>query len=411
MYLKSYNKHFLMLYWHPKTARYPRALHRFLAGPTLPECSQAESPQVTSEGPSQTYPDPHAWTHFPVSRTPSDPQKGGEGRVGRKSGFRRTINYKIQQHWHPLKPLNAVSYTQGVRPSVPFTPSLCSSGPPAFSAATLWPSWPLGLPTACSLTLSRPHLANAPILLGRAGLSRAAGELGQIWGRTHDRLWGRGGDRCRHRTKTLLFIRTPSAPDREVSHAQTPAGGRGIQRGVQEPRVGRPKARERGRDPGSGRAPGSREASLLSPESVFPLWLSGGRLQVESMRLAEAAVRGTPNFLRVQRGARWLYQRIPQWRGAPREGPCGVSDEQKESLACLFVESSGPVPKDIRLCRELQGLRSHKLTEGGGKRPKTFHRAVFRDRLVPVSPAEQRKVSAGTVTTPPHTREGRTVFK
>lgn len=84
-----------------------------------------------------------------------------------------------------------------------------------------------------------------------------------------------------------------------------------------------------------------------------------------------------------------------QRRGAPWEGPFGASDKQKESLAC--DECSGPVPRDTGLCRELQGLGPHKLTEGGG-----------RDRLAPITPAEQRKVSAGTVTSPPHTWEGRT---
>lgn len=42
---------------------------------------------------------------------------------------------------------------------------------PAFSAATLRLSWPLGLPTACALTLSRPHLAN-PLRPGQPQQSR-----------------------------------------------------------------------------------------------------------------------------------------------------------------------------------------------------------------------------------------------
>lgn len=60
------------------------------------------------------------------------------------------------------------------------------------------------------------------------------------------------------------------------------------------------------------------------------------------MRLAEAAMRGAPDFLRVERDAHWLYQRIPQRRGAPREGLCGVSDEQIVSPACDETQDLSP---------------------------------------------------------------------
>lgn len=172
-----------MLYSHPRTASYPRALRRFLAGSTLLARSQARSPQVTSEGPGQTSPDPHAWTHFPVSRTRLGPQKDGEGRVGRKSAFRLMASA-------PSKPAKCC-LLHG-RECVPLSPSPVPLllWVPTFSAATLWPSWPLGLPTACSLTLSRPHLANP--LRGQAGLSRAEGELEQIWGRDTRQAMGEG---------------------------------------------------------------------------------------------------------------------------------------------------------------------------------------------------------------------------
>lgn len=102
------------------------------------------------------------------------------------------IYYKIQQHRRPTTPLSAVSCPAGSASFCPLHPVPLLLWVPTFSAATLWPSWPLGLPTACSLTLSQPHLANAPILLGRASLSRAEGELEQIWGRDTRQAVGEG---------------------------------------------------------------------------------------------------------------------------------------------------------------------------------------------------------------------------
>lgn len=74
-------------------------------------------------------------------------------------------------------------------------PITCSSVSSSF-AALLWPSWPLGLPTASSLTLFWSCLANAPILLGQASLHRAERELYQIGGREGGRGMGYGGGEC-----------------------------------------------------------------------------------------------------------------------------------------------------------------------------------------------------------------------
>lgn len=88
---------------------------------------------------------------------------------------------------------------------------LCPSVSPSLSSS-IPPSWPLGLPTVGPLTLSWSHLANAPILLGQAGLSRAGRELDQIWegGHSCDRLGaGRGGEETdrRHRPPQTAYLK------------------------------------------------------------------------------------------------------------------------------------------------------------------------------------------------------------